>query len=307
MTSVVVLSGGTSDEREVSLRSGAAVVEALKQKGYEVTSADPADGFEKLAPVLKACDVVFLALHGKSGEDGTLQHQLEELGVSYVGSDSQASTLCFDKWEYSKLLEARNIPTPITELVDEDGFAQSKMIREPFVLKPNDGGSSIDTFIVRNPASFQLATTHDTFRRHSEMLLQVLVEGTEITIGMLGNEPLPVIEIVPPADQEFDYANKYNGKTQELCPPKHVSAEVQQEAQALAHRIHQLCDCRDMSRTDMLIRPDNSLCVLETNTIPGLTNQSLLPKAAAVAGYDMPTLVDKLVQAALHRSGKTSS
>jgi D-alanine-D-alanine ligase len=134
------------------------------------------------------------------------------------------------------------------------------------------------------------------------MLLEELIDGQEITVAVLADKVLPVIEIIPPQDAEFDYENKYNGKTQELCPPQHISEDIQKQAQELALRIHKELGLRDFSRTDIMIRrSDSKLFVLETNTIPGLTDQSLLPKAAAVGGINMPTFVKMLVEAARAR------
>lgn len=295
MAKVIVLAGGMSDEREVSLRSGAAVARALKQADYKVTTLDPADGLEALLPELQAADVVFPALHGVGGEDGTLQKFLEDHHIRYVGSDRWASALCFDKARYTELLAKHYILVPATEQVTFEQFEQSSLIKRPFVLKPNDGGSSIDTFIVRDPAKTNKTAIAEAFSRHKKLLLQELIEGTEITVPILAEEPLPVIEIIPPAGGEFDYENKYNGKTQELCPPEHVSEDNQAKAQILARRVHELAGCRDLSRTDMIITKDDELYVLETNTIPGLTEESLVPKAAKMAAISMLGLCAKLV------------
>lgn len=301
MAYVIVLAGGTSDEREVSLRSGAAVARALKKAGHQVKTLDPTDDLHSLLPQLKQADVVFPALHGKGGEDGTVQRFLEDHNISYIGPDAKASALCFDKARYIKLLRQRDLPVPDTELVKYRSYLQSKLHKQPFVLKPNDGGSSIDTFIIRDINAVNEEAIKAAFDRHEEMLLQALIEGDEATVAVLGDEPLPVIEIIPPMGAEFDYENKYNGQTQELCPPRHVSPALQKQAQDLAKKIHQLTGCRDMSRTDIMVTPSDELYVLETNTIPGLTDQSLLPKAAGEAGYDMPALCNNLVQMALDR------
>jgi D-alanine-D-alanine ligase len=300
-TRVLVLAGGNSPEREVSERSGASVAAALRRAGYEVTVADPAGGMDKLLPSVQSVDVVFPALHGAGGEDGQLQQWLEQQTIKFVGSGSEASELCFDKAAYDQLLIKNGIVTPRTELVTFEEFGDTPLAREPFVLKPNDGGSSIDTIIVRDVGQQDTAAIRQAFGRHPRLLLQELISGVEITVAVLGAASLPVIEIVPPGDQEFDYENKYNGATREICPPEHVNQAQQAAAQKLAGRIHELCGCRDMSRTDIIIGENGKLYVLETNTIPGLTAQSLLPKAAAAAGIDMPALCDQLVKAALTR------
>lgn len=298
MSSVVVLAGGTSGEREISLRSGAAIAQALQQKGHQVKTLDPAGGLDGLLQQLKQADVVFPALHGEGGEDGVLQRFLEEYGICYVGPDSRASAVCFDKARYAELLRNHGVTVPADELVGFEEYRKSSLADKPFVLKPNDGGSSIDTFIVRDPETVNNSAVKEAFARHPKLLLQELIEGDEITVAMLGDEPLPVIEIIPPKGGEFDYENKYNGQTMELCPPKHVNQSIQAQAQILAQKIHRLTGCRDMSRTDIIVTPTEALYVLETNTIPGLTGESLLPKAAGKAGYDMPDLCDKLIEMA---------
>lgn len=298
MAKVLVLCGGGSDEREVSLRSGASVKAALLQAGYQVKEFDPVEPVTK--DVLKGCDVVFPVLHGAGGEDGSLQHQLDELGIPYVGTGAEASELCFDKWRYKQLLIESGFPVPRGEMVDESGFWQSEFIKKPFVLKPFDGGSSIDNILSRDKQPDpDKEAVKDIFSKHPRMLIEELVEGVEITLPVLDQEALPAIEIIPPESGEFDYENKYNGKSQELCPPRHVEDGVQAKARQMALAIHKLTGCRGFSRTDMMINSRGDLFVLETNTIPGMTDQSLFPKAARVAGYDMPQLVDKLVKLAL--------
>ena len=238
MSHVLVLAGGTSGEREVSLSSGKAVVAALQTAGHEVEVRDPADGLDELEPLLAKIDVVFPALHGVGGEDGTIQTWLEEHKLPFVGSGSAASRLCFDKAAYKQFLQAHNLPTPAGHTVDLDHIWADDLTREPFVLKPVDGGSSIDTFIVREPALAPRQDIEQALRLHSVMLLEKLISGTELTVAILKDKALPVIEIVPPKDGEFDYENKYNGQTAELCPPQHITSEVQQAAQALALKIH---------------------------------------------------------------------
>jgi D-alanine-D-alanine ligase len=297
MANVTVLCGGTSAEREVSLRSGAAVAEALKAAGYEVTVLDPAvSSLDKMT----ACDAVFPALHGTGGEDGAIQSALEEANARYVGSDSTASRLCFDKWQYRQHITAAGLLMPEGALVQAQTYHEHRLAAQPYVLKPVAGGSSIDTFIIRDPEHPPHGIA-EVFTRYPTMLMEQLIVGTELTVGVLNNQALPVIEIIPPKDSEFDYTNKYNGATRELVPPKHVSGDLQRRAQALALQAHQFTGCRDLSRTDIMLNKKGQLYVLETNTLPGLTNQSLLPKAARAAGLDMPALCKQLVEMALAR------
>jgi D-alanine-D-alanine ligase len=301
MASVLVIAGSNSPEREVSLRSGASIVAALREAGHKTDICDPAKQ-QISSDLAKEYDVAFPIVHGLGGEDGSLQEQLEAIGLPYVGSDVTACRLTFDKSEYKRTLAAANLPLAKGALVQSWNIPDHPLFKAPFVLKPYDGGSSVDTFIIRDVATAPWKAMQQAMdNRYGEMLLEELIEGVEITVGVLENQALPVIEIVPPADGEFDYENKYNGATQELCPPIHVDEDTQKRAQELALEIHKLCGCRDLSRTDMIVTPDNRLIVLETNTLPGMTDQSLFPKAAQTAGLTMSLLCDQLVQLALHR------
>jgi len=299
MTKVALLSGGKSNEREISLKSGSSVKVALKEAGYEVISLDPINDPATYLDDFKNCDVVFPVLHGKYGEDGVIQKFLAENNIKFVGSGSVASDLCFDKYKYYLFLKNRNILMPETYLVNKDEYLKLKLKSYPHVVKPNDGGSSIDTFIIREPGSFNFDQALNAFNKYSQMLVQSLIEGIELTVAIVGEESLPVIEIIPPKDKEFDYENKYNGETSELCPPKNISLGLQKKAQELALEVHKLVNCRHISRSDFILTKDNKLYLLETNTIPGLTNQSLVPKAAFQVGMTMPILCKKLVEFAL--------
>ncbi|MGH7240862.1 MAG: D-alanine--D-alanine ligase family protein [Candidatus Saccharimonadales bacterium] len=301
MTSVLVIAGGKSSEREVSLRSGTSVAKALQAKGHDVTVLDPAEQ-AITAELAKTYDVAFPIVHGLGGEDGSLQQQLEAIGLPYVGSGVAACQLTFDKSAYKQALQRAGLPVPRGALVHDGDISAHPLFQKPFVLKPYDGGSSVDTFIIREIAEAPWDAIKQAVHKHGEMLLEELIEGIEITVGFVDNNALPVIEIIPPSDGEFDYENKYNGATLELCPPQHIDSATQQSAQVLAAQAHQLTGCRDVSRTDMIVRPDGNLVILETNTLPGMTDQSLLPKAAREAELEMPELCDKLVRLAMqHR------
>ena len=282
----------------MSLRSSESVVRALRHNGYNVVTYDTRDGLDGIASRLPGVDVVFPVLHGKGGEDGTVQEILESYNIPFVGTGSEASRLCMDKTETKKVLEEYGVPTPRWEKVDAQRFAASPLSRRPYVLKAIDGGSSIDTLIVRDPAS--QAGLPRLFNNHRTLLLEELIEGKELTVSILGSDALPVIEIIPPKDKEFDYENKYNGETQELCPPQHVSQPLQEQAQSLAEQTHTACNARHLSRVDIMMSANGEFYVLEINTIPGMTDQSLYPKAANAAGIPMKNLVERLVDMALH-------
>jgi D-alanine-D-alanine ligase len=297
MDKILVLQGGSSSEREVSLRSAANVIEQLKKLGHEVAVADPADVNFDLQKSAQGCDMVLPILHGAGGEDGMLQRQLEQMGKAFLGSGSEACELTFDKAMYREFLAEYGVLMADGEVVDAAEFKRSELRDAPYVLKPIDGGSSVDTVILHDLANEpDEAYFAELFTRHPEMLMEELIVGQELTVGVLGDKALPVILIVPPQAENFDYENKYNGRTQEIVNPAEVPVNIQERAQDLALRLHRLTGCRHVSRTDMIATSDGTIYVLETNTIPGLTAQSLLPKAAAAAGWDMTELVKCFVR-----------
>jgi len=294
---ILVLSGGNSPERQVSLRSGKSVSAALEESGHNVRHYDPANGYAGLDDFIGQVDVVFPILHGAGGEDGEIQKELDARGFKYLGSDAKASELCFDKVATKDLLDKLGMLTPRSEIVGSSEFETSPIKASGrYVLKPIEGGSTIDSFIVKDAAD---QVELDIFNQYPKMLLEELIEGNEITVPVLGDKALPVIEIIPPAGKDFDYENKYNGQTQELCPPKNINSELQSQAQEIAEKLHRAAGVRHLSRTDIIIDSDNKLWVLEINTMPGMTDQSLFPKAAAVSGVSMSALVDRFVQMAL--------
>lgn len=289
-----VVCGGTSSEREVSLRSGNAVADALKKAGHEVTLLD----VDAPDNQLRDCAIVFPVLHGSGGEDGTFQLRLEQLGLKYVGSDAKSSKLCMDKTAYRTFMMQEGFLMPGGVTVTYEEYLSHPYSTQLHVLKPVNGGSSIDTVLIRDETNRYENIIPDVFARNHQMILEQLIQGVELTIGVLGEQALPVIEIIPPTGGEFDYENKYNGATQELIPPIHADEAIQQKAQDIALHAHIAAGCRDFSRSDFIVSDDGKCYLLETNTIPGLTNQSLFPKMAQAAGFDMPTLCDNLVQMA---------
>lgn len=273
------------------------MAEALEKAGHVVTVLDTSCSDESLGQA----DVIFPVLHGVGGEDGQIQARLEKLGLAYVGSDSKSSRLCMNKADYrAKMVAAGYLMAEGAALTYEE-YVASVLSKTPHVIKPIDGGSSIDTIIVRDVADRDDKHIADVYSAHERMLVEELIVGTEVTVGVLGENALPIIEIIPPQDGEFDYDNKYNGKTQELIPALHVSEPDQKAVQKLAEEIHFAAGCRDFSRTDFIITDDGRYYLLETNTIPGMTSQSLYPKMGAAIGLDMSALCDKLVGFALAR------
>jgi D-alanine-D-alanine ligase len=188
------------------------------------------------------------------------------------------------------------IPLAAGDAVNEQSYSIHNLIKNPHVLKVRRGGSSIGTYLVHDPSEVDNREVAKVFELDQEAIIEELVIGTEITVPILGDIALPVIEIIPPNHQDFDYENKYNGKTQELCPPISITKEIQIKAQELSLKVHKSLGCRHWSRVDIIVRPDGSMVVLELNTIPGMTEQSLYPKSAAVHGLSMPDLMKEFVR-----------
>jgi D-alanine-D-alanine ligase len=294
---VAVLMGGPSKEREVSLQSGKMVSEALRRAGVTVTPLDvKGPGFTLPAGV----DVAFIAMHGTFGEDGHLQQILEEHGVPFTGSDQGASARAFDKTAAKECFAEAGIPTPLGAEVNGDWSVLEEM-EWPLVVKPARQGSSVGVSIVHHRAELQKAVeSARQFDPH--VLVEEFVKGREFTVGILGRRALPVIEIRT-KDGWFDYEHKYTpgAAIEEVAD---LEPAVAKHLQALALRAHECLGCRDVSRVDVILREDGRPFVLEVNTIPGMTANSLLPKAAKAAGVEMEALCLQLVEMALARRGE---
>jgi D-alanine-D-alanine ligase len=293
---LTVLLGGPSAEREVSLQSGAAVARALRSLGHHVSEVDPRDGSFALPP---RTDVVFLALHGTYGEDGTVQQQLEEMGVPYTGCDAEASRVAFDKvLTKQRCLEA-GIPTPEFVVVDSPEAPWPAGWQPTVVVKPVHQGSSVGLHFVERTADWP-AALRDALRHDSRLLAEPRVAGREATVAILQDRPLPVVEVRPRAGA-YDYGNKYTpGRTEYFCPAPFDDATTRR-IQAAALGAFRAVGGRDYSRVDLIVGPDNKPTVLEVNTLPGMTATSLLPKAAAAAGLSFEELCQRLVGLALGR------
>lgn len=291
---IVVLGGGNSSEREVSLRSASAVAKALRQAGHEVIELDPSKGLNALNGLTNDV-IVFPILHGAGGEDGAIQQELESRGLPYLGSGVEASRLCFDKYlARQKLLEA-GVSIAKGDSVTSETYPNNPLTKAPHVLKVQRGGSSIGTYIVRDPSNIDEQKVAEVFSLDDHAIIEELIIGPEITVPILDTKALPVIEIVPPEAEEFNYENKYNGKSQEICPAVSIDKPKQEEAQRLAEKVHKVLGCRHLSRIDIMVRQNGELVVLEANTMPGMTEQSLYPLSAKTAGIYMPELVNIFV------------
>jgi len=282
----------------VSLRSGAAVANALRSLGHRVDELDPQPSGWKLAP---RTDAVFLALHGTYGEDGTVQAELEALAVPYTGCGPQASRIAFDKVLTKDLLLAAGVPTARHVVITQADAAWPAGWQPPVVIKPARQGSSVGLEFVDRAEDWGRALA-EALKYDSKVLVEEKIQGRETTVGILGPDTLPVVE-VRPKQGAYDYRNKYTpGNTEYFCPAAFdagTTLAIQQAALAAFRAI----GGRDYSRVDVMVTPRGEPLVLEVNTLPGMTETSLLPKAAAAAGLGYAALCQRMVDLALERTG----
>lgn len=282
-----VVCGGKSSERQVSLRSGGAILKALRQTGVRVKSLDPArPGFLTQA---KSHDILFLALHGTGGEDGTIQKALDQKKVLYTGSDAKASAIAFDKLKTKRILKKYSLPVVDFHVIDKSNWKRI-VLSQPFpsFVKPLKEGSSIGVC--------QLKTAQDAFkmippllRKYRILLHEKNLSGGEYTVGVLGKKPLPVVEMRPKGEF-YDYKCKYTKGMTEYLVPAPISDKLRKKLQSLAVICHQRLGLRDISRVDFKLDDKGRPFILEANSIPGFTELSLLPKAAIYAGIPFPEL-----------------
>jgi D-alanine-D-alanine ligase len=336
---ILVLMGGISAERDVSLSSGEAIVKALKFAGHQVLALDTAHG-QKLLPsdgkyspegikdeppditelerkgkqqALEAIhsfdfsevDVIFLALHGGQGEDGTIQALLDLTGKPYTGSGVLASALAMNKAMSKKIFEREGILTPEWVLIENPEISDISYIKEkieasfgfPCVVKPNDQGSTVGLTVVEEKKDLKKAL-ECAQKFSSHILVERFIPGRELTVGILGDMPLPVVEIIP-EHGIYDYECKYtHGKSNYVCPAE-IPEEGTKEIQAIGLKAFRALGCEDYARVDFRYGEDSRFYCLEVNTLPGMTATSLVPKAAKALGIDFPELVNRIVKLAL--------
>lgn len=306
---VAVLKGGRSLEREVSLRSGARVEDALKRLGHEPVGIDVDHDLVRRLREL-APDVCFLALHGRDGEDGTIQELLEILGLPYTGSGVSACIRCTDKVLAKHHLEDAGLPTPDFVAFTETAFKQlgaaealgeiAERIGFPMVVKPADQGSALGLRIAESAADVPGALVA-ALSYSSKVLLEQYIAGRDLAVSVLDGVALPIVEAMPETGM-YDFDARYEiGRSRFVCPAD-LPDDVTAAAQSLAVAVHELLGCRDVSRVDILLDADGGLHVLEANVIPGLTETSLLPQAADAAGIRFDDLIARLIEAARSRA-----
>jgi D-alanine-D-alanine ligase len=293
---ITVMLGGPSAEREVSLRSGDAVARALRTVGHKVHELDPKSP-DWILPA--GTDVVFLALHGTYGEDGTVQQQLDQLGVPYTGCGAEASRIAFDKVLTKERCVKAGVPTAKFVVVESADTPWPRGWQPPIVVKPVRQGSSVGLQFVERVADWGTAL-REALRYDTQLLVEEKIEGRETTVGILANETLPVVE-VRPKQGSYDYRNKYTaGATEYFCPAP-FDCETTARIQTAALAAFRAIGGRDYARVDVMVRASGEPVVLEVNTLPGMTETSLLPKAAAVAGLSYEALCERMIELALNR------
>ncbi|MFZ5591446.1 MAG: D-alanine--D-alanine ligase [Bacillota bacterium] len=299
-----VLMGGKSAEREVSLRTGQAVYNALLQKGYDAVQIDVDDHIvDSLRK--ERVGLAFIALHGPGGEDGTIQGLLEILGIPYTGPGVLPSAICMDKITTKKILVYEGLPTPRFIIAKRREYQEKGLsnillrmqgiVSLPVVVKAPRQGSTIGVTFVRQQAELPVAL-EEAFKYGAEALIEEMIDGIEVTAAVMGNgQPvaLPLIEIVSKTGV-YDYQAKYTvGMSEHIIPPR-LPEDVQQRIKHLAESVYAALDCRGVVRVDFMVNKDNRPYILEVNTIPGMTETSLVPDAARAAGMEFADLVEKL-------------
>jgi D-alanine-D-alanine ligase len=291
-----VLLGGLSTEREVSLRSGEAVAKALEGRGYQVVRIDTDKDVDLKLREHKV-DVAFVALHGRWGEDGCVQGLLESMFIPYTGSGVLASALAMDKVYAKQVFSSRNIPTP-----EYRSFAASEGLqihgydlpfRLPAVVKPSNEGSSVGVKIVKTGDDLRLAAA-EASKFKGSVLVERYIKGREIQVGVLGDEALGCIE-VKPAGEFYDYQAKYQSNTTQYIFPAPIPEALYHRCQEVALAAHRALGCQGASRSDLILAENSEVYVLEVNTLPGMTEKSLLPKIATGKGWDFPELCERIL------------
>jgi len=288
-----VLCGGISSEREISLKSGKAVYDAIKKSGFKVVLIDVDKNIAKEL-IKQKIDVAYVTLHGPMGEDGTIQGMLEIMKIPYTGCGVFSSSASMDKIISKKLFEYANIPTPKWLEVNKK-TKQTESLSYPVVIKPATQGSAIGISIVKNKKEYDKALNL-AFKYDLRVLIEKYVKGTEITVSVLNGKALPVIEIIPDG-KFYDFKSKYTlGKSKHLIPPR-LPKNIILQAQKIGEKVYSEFLCKGICRVDMIVDKNNKMWILETNTLPGMTETSLFPDAARASGMSFEKLVLEILKA----------
>lgn len=300
---IAVLMGGNSSEWEVSLKTGYTVVNALRKIGWDVVPFPYENDILPVIPTLQTMDIVFNALHGGEGENGKIQQILEEHGLKYTGSGPEASSLAMDKGRTKLLLEENHLPTPAWFSFHTDAPRSAGIDREkltyPVVVKPNADGSTMGISLVKKAKNLESAVeVAEEFG--PEILIEEYIPGREITVAVLGDKSLPIIEIIP-SHELYDYTCKYSEGMSRYGCPADIPDELAQQISITAEKIFQLMNCRHYGRVDFRLNLEGKFFCLEVNTLPGLTDTSLVPKAAQAAGISFEELIKRIIHDAFRK------
>ncbi len=301
---VGVLAGGPSNERDISLRSGKAVHNALLEEGLDAILLDVKDNVREIVEKSRI-DVAFIALHGRFGEDGTIQKMLEDADIPYTGSGVEASRLALDKIASKEAFLRQGIPVPRYVVFEKGRFNidETDKLGYPIVVKPQLEGSSIGLSIVSEKKLLKEAADK-AFQYGGRIILEEYIRGRELTVGILDDKALPVIEIVTKSHL-YDYSAKYKDPSTQYLVPAPIDRVSYENARQLGSAAHSALGCSSFSRVDMMMDNLRKILVLEVNTIPGMTERSLLPKAAAATGLRFGELCVKILENALSKVGKS--
>ena len=296
-TKIAVLMGGPSSEREVSLSSGKAMFAASAALGYDAISVEFKDDILSHLDTLKSVDIVLIALHGGIGENGRIQGMFESLGIRYTGSDALSSAICMDKHISKLLAEEVGIATPRWKRIRKGQSIYKNEFDYPFVVKPNSEGSTIGLTIVHNENDYDSAV-EEAFKYDDEILIEEFISGKEITVSIVGEDVLPIIEIRPEHGL-YDYECKYTkGMTEYICPAE-LNEDLTKRIKQTAFEVYKLLKCRHYGRVDLRLDNNNQHWFLELNTLPGMTDTSLVPKAAKATGISFEQLIGKIIKQSL--------
>ena len=296
-TKIAVLMGGPSSEREVSLSSGKAMFAACAALGYDAISVEFENDILSHLDTLKSVDIVLIALHGGIGENGRIQGMFESLGIRYTGSDALSSAICMDKHISKLLAEDVGIATPRWKRIRKGQSIYKNEFDYPFVVKPNSEGSTIGLTIVHNENDYDSAV-EEAFKYDDEILIEEFISGKEITVSIVGEDVLPIIEIRPEHGL-YDYECKYTkGMTEYICPAE-LNEDLTKRIKQTAFEVYKLLKCRHYGRVDLRLDNNNQHWFLELNTLPGMTDTSLVPKAAKATGISFEQLIGKIIKQSL--------
>ncbi len=300
---LALIYGGISEEREISLISGEKVAEVLKDR-FDLRVYDPKIDLGKLIKEKDSIDLAFPILHGRYGEDGTIQGFLELLEIPYIGSGVTASAISIDKLIFKQLVKNAGLPIPKTKvLLKKAKVVKRPSFHPPWFVKPNNQGSSVGVSSAHNLEGLK-ESLKEAFEYDQIVHIEKQVIGQELTCGIMEKDqrpfPLPVVEIIP-KEEFFNYQAKYNGTTEEIVPAR-IDQTLSKKIQDLALKVYRLVGARDFARVDFMADRNSNPYILEINTIPGLTDESLLPKEAKAAGFPFPDFLFRLIENAWQRT-----